>query len=214
MKICCACRDIIRIILLIMSFFAPAAPGQAMDSWTYRQEWDKLNNLNYSLARSPLPKRGLYDNLRLEVVCKDNHLQLVLDANSLLTSKGSKFDLEYQIDNNPSVTIPMHTYGNSKRRGYTDQQVERIVTEILAGKSIFIRIETLIRTVLSSLIPLTGAAKPIHQVLADCGVEIPDANKLPPDYGLVDFERDLKTLTPQQQREVLDKVKTIMTPFR
>lgn len=38
---------------------------QDLNAWTYRKVWDKLSNLNYSLARSPIPKRSGYDNLRL-----------------------------------------------------------------------------------------------------------------------------------------------------
>ena len=39
-----------------------------------------------------------YDNIMLEIVCKENKLQVVIDAENLITSQGSSFDLEYQID--------------------------------------------------------------------------------------------------------------------
>ncbi len=206
--------NIILVALISSSAQAITETKQQMKSWTYHQDWDKLTNLNYSLARSPLPKRGLYDNLRLDIVCKDNKLQFVLDANSLITSKGSIFDFEYQIDKNSPVTIAMRTYKDSKRRGYTDEQVERIVAEMLAGQSMFIRINTIIRTVLSGLIPLNDAAGPVQHVLADCGVVIPGMKEAQPDYNLADFEREFKTLTPQQQREVLDQIKTLLEGIR
>ena len=104
----------------------------------------------------------------------------------------------------------MRTYPDTKRRGYTDEQVERIVEDILSGQSIFIRIHTLIRTVLSGAIPLGDAAQPIYQVLADCGVILPGKADVQPTYRLEDFEKDLKKLAPEQQRQVLDKIKEIL----
>jgi hypothetical protein len=200
------------ILALIISSPATAFEEtvQEMNAWTYHKERDNLNNLNYSLARSPLPKRGSYDNLRLEIICKDNQLQFAVDANSLITSQGSAFDFEYQIDKNSPVGIKMKTYPDTKRRGYTDEQVERIAEDILSGQSIFIRIHTLIRTVLSGSITLNDAAQPIRQVLADCGVVLPDKAEELPTYGLDDFERDFKKLSPEQQRQVLDKIKEIL----
>jgi len=29
-----------------------------------------------------MPTRGLYDDIKLEIVCKDNNLQVVIDADS------------------------------------------------------------------------------------------------------------------------------------
>ena len=143
-------------------------------------------------------------------MCKDNKLQFAVDANSLITSQGRAFVFEYQIDKNSPVVIQMRTYPDTKRRGYTDEQVERIVEDILSGQSIFIRIHTLIRTVLSGAIPLHDAAQPIQQVLADCGVVLPGKSEAQPAYGLDDFERDFKKLSPEQQRQVLGKIKEIL----
>lgn len=186
-------------------------PGE-MSSWTYRQEWDKLNNTQYTLARSPLPQRGLYDRLRLDVVCQDNKLLFKLDANSLLASKDRAFEFEYQIDKRAPVTITMRGYSD-KRHGYTDENVEQIVKELLTGKTVFIRAYTMIRTVLTSLIPLEGAEQPINRVLADCGVVVQDeaggAN-----YSQDDFARDMQSLNPEQQRKVLDKIKAIIDELR
>lgn len=197
-------------LLISSSATVVAQTAQDLNAWTYQKEWDKLTNLNYSLARSPLPERGLYDNLRLEVICKDNRLEFVVDANSLITSQGRVFDFEYQIDKNQPVIIQMRTFADTKRRGYTDEQIERIVKDMLSGQSIFIRINTLIRTVLSGAIPLDGAAKPVHRVLADCGVRLPDHAIVDVSYSLADFERDFKQLTPEQQRHLLIRIKKIL----
>ena len=66
------------------SFLSPASADeetdQEMETWAYHKEWDKLNNLSFSLARSPMPKRGLYDDIRLEIICEDNNLQLVAET--------------------------------------------------------------------------------------------------------------------------------------
>jgi len=148
---------------------------QEVNSWTFHHEWDKLNNAKYTLARSPLPPRGLYDRLRMDIVCKENKLQFVLDANSLLASKDRDFEFEYKIDKRTPVTITMR--GNSDRRhGYTDENVDKIAQDMLNGQTIFIRAHTMIRTVLVSLISLEGAEQPIQQVLIDCGVTLPGKN--------------------------------------
>ena len=210
-------RTITRIILALLiaspaTVFAETL--QEMNAWTYRKVWDKLSNLNYSLARSPLPKRGLNDNLRLDIICKDKKLQFALDANNLITSQGRSFAFDYQVDKKDPVAISMKTYKDTKRRGYTNEHVERIAEDILSGQSIFIRVHTLLTTVLTSMIPMGDASQPIQQVLADCGVVLPGTKAVQQTYTLADFERDLKTLSSEQQGEVLDKIKIIMEEIR
>lgn len=204
------------IFFLLFSSLANALAEtvQDLNAWTYRKEWDKLSNLNYSLARSPMPKRSGYDNLRLELICKNDKLQFAVEAKSLITSQGKAFDVDYQIDKNAPVSLQMKTYSDSKRRGYTDEQVDRITADILSGQSAFIRIHTLISTVLSAAIPLNDAAQPIRQVLADCGVEPTNQGEVRPSYSLADFERDFKQLSPEQQRQALDKIREIMEEVR
>ncbi len=178
----------------------------ADNAWSYRQENDRLTNRSYSFALSPLLPRGLYDNIRLEVVCKDNTLQVVIDADSLIASQGSTFDFEYQIDKNPPVTLQMETFKDSKRRGYTEKQAKRIVDDLLAGQSIFIRVNTMIRTVLSAAMPLENAAEPVKHVVADCGLNASGE----PTYSLTEFEQELGKLPSEQQQQVLGKIKQII----
>ncbi len=210
-------RTSTRIILALL-IASPATifaeTRQETNTWAYHKGWDKSSNLNYSLARSPLPKRGFFDNLRLEFSCKENKLQFTLDANSLITSRGRSFAFDYQVDKKDLVAIPMKTFKDTKRRGYTDEHVERIAEDMMSGQSIFIRVHTLVTTILSSVIPMGDASQPIQQVLADCGVELPGTKAVQPTYTLADFERDLKTMLPEQQGEVLGKIKIIMEEFR
>jgi hypothetical protein len=204
----------ILVLLISSPANALAETAQDLNAWTYRKEWDKLSNLNYSLARSPMPKRSGYDNLRLELICKNNKLQFAVEAKSLITSQGKAFDFDYQIDKNDPVSIQMKTYSDSKRRGYTDEQVERITADILSGQLVFIRIHTLISTMLSAAIPLNDAAQPIRQVLGDCGVIPPGQGEVRPSYSLADFERDFKQLSSEQQQQALDKIQKIMEEAR
>ena len=211
------CQTLIRSILVILASSPAIVLAETvteLNAWTYHKEWDKLSNLNYSLARSPMPKRSGYDNLRLELICKNNRLQFAVDAKSLITSQGKAFDFDYQIDNKNLVPIQMKTYPDSKRRGYTGDQVERIAEDILSGQSVFIRVHTLISKVLSAAIPLNDAAQPIQQVLADCGTASTSKGEAVPAYSLADFERDFKRLSPEQQRQTLDKLKELMEGFR
>ncbi|ESS73094.1 hypothetical protein MGMO_36c00030 [Methyloglobulus morosus KoM1] len=182
---------------------------QEMETWTYHKEWDKLNNLDFSLVRSPMPKRGLYDDIRLEIICQDKKLQLVAKTSNLITSQGREFDFEYQLDKKPSVAIKMRTFKDSKRRAYTDEQIDRIVGEFLSGQSLFIRINTIISTVLSADIPLKDASGPIQQVLADCGI-VQGKTPTQQAYSLADFERDFAKLSQEQQGQILDKIEKIM----
>lgn len=204
---------IMGIFLMVSATNVVAETLREMNSWTYLQEWDKLSNDQYTLARSPLPQRGMYDRLRMDIVCKENKLQLVLDANSLLASKGRAFEFEYQIDKRTPVIITM--LGSSdKRHGYTDENVDKIVQDILNGQSMFIRANTMIRTVLSSLVPLEGAEKPIQQVLVDCGLTLPGKGSEQSAYSLADFEQDFKSLTSQQQGRLLEQIKVIFDDMR
>lgn len=201
-------------VLIVSPAFVFAETVQELNSWTYNKGWDKLSHLDYSFARSPIPKRGLYDNIRLEILCKDNQLQFSADANSLITSQGKAFEFEYKIDKNNPMAIQMRAYPDTKRRGFTDQKVQQIVEDFLSGQSVFIRIHTMIRTVLSAEIPLHDAGQPIQQVLADCGIVMPGDVKSKPSYSLSDFEREFKKLTPEQQRQALDKIKALMEGVR
>lgn len=186
----------------------------ADESWSYRQETDRLNNRTYSFALSPLPPRGLYDNIRLQVACKDNALQAVIEADSLIASQGSSFDVEYQIDKNSPVKLRMQTFKDSKRKGYTAESARRIVDDILSGQSIFIRVNTMIRKVLSAAMPLENAAEPIKRVAADCGLNLSGNITSAPGYSIDQFEQDFGKLAPDQQRQVLDKIKPILDAIR
>ncbi|MGR9051469.1 MAG: hypothetical protein ACU84J_02355 [Gammaproteobacteria bacterium] len=196
---------------------ASAEAGNELNTWVYLKDWDTSSNLGFSLARSPLPKRGLYDNIRLEILCRDNKLHFVVDANRLITSSGRAFDLEYQIDKGSPFVIRMTTYPDTKRRGFTDEKVKVIADAMLSGQSVFIRIPTLIKTVLSGMIPLHDAREPIQQVLSDCGVVSSSSSAKASNtsvYGLKDFERDFEQLAPIHRQQVMDKVKTIMDDYR
>ncbi|MGR9087008.1 MAG: hypothetical protein ACU841_08045 [Gammaproteobacteria bacterium] len=200
------------ILMLQVSLSAPvfAESAQDLNAWTYRKDWDRLSNADYSLVRSPMPNRALYDNLRLEIICKEKKLQLAVDSKKFITSQNKAFDFEYQIDQNKPVSIPMKTYPNSKLRGYTEEHSERIANDLLTGQSVFILVNTLINTVLSGSIPLSGAGMPIRQVLADCGLAPPDRKGAGADYSLADFESDFKRLSPEQQRHILDQIKQMV----
>lgn len=192
-------------LLLALLFFSPFTVVAA-ETWSYHQESDRLSNRSYSFAQSPLPPRGLYDNIRLEIICKDNTLQVVIDADSLIASQGSAFDFEYQIDKNPPVKLKMKTFKDSKRRGYTEEDAKRIIDDILTGQSIFIRVNTMIRKVLSAAIPLENEAEPIKQVVTDCGLALSGA----PAYSLSEFEQEFGKLPSEQQQQVLGKIKKII----
>jgi len=203
-----SCKTIQRFILALL-FFCPVNVF-ADDTWSYHQESDRQSNRTYSFALSPLPARGLYDNIRLEIVCKDNVLQAVIDADSLIASQGSAFDFEYQIDKKPAVTIQMKTAQDSKRRGYTEEHAKRIVDDLLTGQSIFIRINTMIREVLSAAMPLENAAEPIKHVAADCGLNLSGDAAKEQAYSLSEFEQAFGKLSPDRQQQVLDQIKQIM----
>jgi len=183
----------------------------AANAWNYVQESDRLNNRSYSIARSPLPRHDLYDNMRLEVVCKDNALQVTIETDSLIASQDSRFGVEYQIDQKPPVNIQMTTFKDSKRRGYTNENAQAIATQMLAGKAIFIRVNTLIREVLSGSIPLDDATKPLTQVLADCGIAASGNSVAEKAYSLEAFQQDFAKLNAEQQQQLLDKIRKLLT---
>jgi hypothetical protein len=194
---------------LALLFFCPFSVS-ADNTWSYHQESDRLTNRTYSFALSPLPPRGLYDNIRLQIVCKDNVLQVIIDADDLIASQNSDFDFEYQIDKNPAVTLQMKTFKDSKRKGYTEEYAKRIVDDILTGQSIFIRVNTMIREVLSAAMPLKNASEPIKHVVSDCGLSLSDSTAGEPAYSLSQFQQEFGRLPPEQQQQVLSKIKQII----
>ncbi len=204
-----AFNQAIQRLLLTLLILCPLSVS-ADNTWSYHQENDRLTNRSYSFALSPLPPRGLYDNIRLEVVCKDNTLHVAVDADSLIASQGSAFGFEYQIDKNPPVTLQMKTFKDTKRRGYTEDQAKRIVDDLLTGQSIFIRVNTMIRTVLSAAMPLENAADPVKHVVADCGLSLSGNATGEPVYSLSELEQDFAKLSPDQQQQVLGKIKRII----
>jgi hypothetical protein len=198
-------------LMALMAFSLKAA---AINTWTYHQETDRLTNQNYSFALSPLPQRNLYDELKLEISCNNQQLRVSVDADSLIASQGSLFDVSYQIDQNPPAPIQMKIFPDSKRKGYTQSEAQRMVESILAGKAaIFIRVTTITKDILSGAIPLEGAAQPIQKVLADCGITA-GQNTAPAadlaDYTLSAFEQDFARLSVGQQQQLLAAIKKLM----
>jgi len=103
---------------------------------------------------------------------------------------------------------------SDKRHGYTDENVDKIVQDMLNGQSIFIRAHTMIRKVLTSLVSLEGAEQPIQQVLLDCGVNLSAKDSEQSAYSLADFEHDYKSLSLDQQRQILEQIKAIFDDMR
>jgi hypothetical protein len=204
-------KSISRIILALL--IALPINVLAAGGWSYQQDRDRLTNQSYSYARSPLPSSAQYELIRLEVACKENKLQFVVDSNSLIASQGRSFDVEYQVDKKPPVTISMKTFADSKRRGYTEEHAREIIDDILSGQSIFIRVNTMIKQVLTAAITLEGAGQPIQQVFADCGIGVSDKTE-DGAYSWAEFEQDFKKLSSAQQQEVLGKIKKIMLEMR
>lgn len=197
--------------LVLVTILCCPFQGWAANTWSYHQENDRLNNQTYSVALSPMPRRDLYDELKLEIICRDKHLQVVINADSLIASQGSQFDVEYQIDKLPPMSIQMRTFPDSKRRGYTNDEARRLVDAMLTGRdSVFIRVKTMIRETLSGAIPLLDAVQALQQVLSDCGMAVPANTGSEPAYSLAGFERDFNQLTPAQQQQVLERIKKIL----
>jgi hypothetical protein len=205
-------KNILRIILALLIFY----PFNVLadEDWSYHQDRDRSTNAAYSFARSPMPRRDLYDNIRVEIVCKENKLQVVIDADSLITSQDKTFNLEYQLDKNPSVMVQMRTFKDSKRSAYSEEYAKRIADDILTGQAIFIRINTLIGGVLSASIPRANASTPIKRVFADCGIELSDNTVDETAYNLADFEQAFSKLSTEQQQQVLNKIQKIMVEIR
>jgi hypothetical protein len=209
MKHSCFFGDSTQTVVLALIISCPINTW-ADNTWSYQQESDRLSNRTYSFAQSPMPRRGMYDNMRLGISCKENKLQVVIDAENLIASQGSHFDLEYQIDQKTPVTVPMKTFQNSKRRGYSEEFAKHIAYDLLTGQTIFIRVKTMIKKVLSSSIPLDNAAEPIKHVLADCGFSSSDNVADEPAYSLAEFEQEFSKLSLEQKQQVLTKVEKIM----
>ncbi len=182
--------------------------------WSYHQQIDSLNNQTYSYAESPLPKPGLYDNIVLSIVCKDHRLQSLIETDELIASQGSNFGVEYQVDQHTPIALSMKTMSDSKRKGYTEKEATSMATALLTGQAVFIKVNTMIRTTLSSSISLDNAVTTIRQVMADCQTDKITINERDTSYQLNDFERDFKQLSDKQQQLILGKLKQLIQESR
>lgn len=194
------------ICLLLCSTWSTIA--FAANTWSYHQETDRQTNENFSYALSPVPAHNLYDDIKLTFSCRNQHLQVGLDADDLIASQGSTFDFEYQIDKNAPIKISMKTLPDSKRKAYTEQNAEQITKDLLSGESVFIRINTMIRKTLTAAIPLTDAAPSLKQVLADCNLSATKTHET--TYGLAEFTADLDKLSDKQQQLLFEEIKLMM----
>jgi hypothetical protein len=204
----------LTLTLWLIFFLIPVNVQAELNDWTYQQEKDRLTNLAYSFVRSPMPQRGLYDNIRLEIMCKQNKLQFVVDGNALIASQNRPFEMDYQIDRRSPVALKMNTFNDSKQRGYTDENVTSIITDMLSGQAIFVRITTMIKKVLTGSISLNGAEGPIKKVLSDCGISELSSQKAADDYSKAQFEEDFGKLTVEKQQQVLQRLKVIMQELK
>ncbi len=188
--------------------------AKADNVWSYHQEVDKLSNQSFSYAQSPLPMPGLYDYLKLKLVCKGNNLQATIEANNLITSQSSRFNIDYQIDKMPAMTIAMKTFPDSKRKGYTEEFAKQLAEDLLTGQTLLIHVNTIIRTVLSSSMPLTNADLTIKQVLADCNLSTDNGKAATSTYSLIEFEQSLRQLPLDKQQRVLAELKKVMADLK
>ena len=202
-------RNVFFTLTLLMALLS--ATHCYADNWHYQQQSDPLTNQNFSWAQSPRPDRNLYDNIKLQIVCKQQQLQAVVEAESLIESQNSPFVLDYQIDQGDPVKLTFTTFADSKRRGYTNEAAKRIADDLLAGKKVLIHIYTLIKKVLSAEMLLDDAQPAISKVFADCGLAGNTDGAVAMAYGLGQFEQDFAKLNPQQQQQVLAKIKKMMT---
>jgi hypothetical protein len=186
-----------------------ALQTSSADTWSYQQQSDPLTNQSYSYAQSPRPDRTLYDNIKLQIVCKQQQLQTVVEAESLIASQNSPFVLVYQIDQQAPVKITLTTFADSKRKGYNNADAKRLANQLRSGQKIFIRINTLINDELSSEMLLADATPAINKVLTDCGLSIHPTET--DAYSLAEFEQAFTKLTAEQQQQVLSKIKKIIT---
>lgn len=199
--------------LSLMALVQYGGNSLADNTWNYLHETDRLTNLSYSYALSPLPRRDLYDDIRLEVACKNKTLHVNVNTENLIASQGRKFDVSYQVDKSPLVSLQMKTFPDSKRKGYTDEQATSMIRDLLAGKeSVFLRITTITKKVLAGSISLAGAEQPIQRVLADCGVDLGVAETTGKTtnenaYDLAAFEKDFQQLSADKKKQLLKQIK-------
>lgn len=204
-------KKIHRTLFVSIIIFAGMPFKLSADSgWSYHQQVDSLNNQTYSYAQSPLPKPGLYDNIMLSIVCKDHKLQSVIETDELIASQGSRFNIEYQVDQQAPITLSLKTLADSKRKGYTENDANQMATALLSGQAVFIKVNTMIKTTLSSSITLDNARSAIDRVMADCNTDKKMVSNSENNYNLNDFEKAFKQLSANQQQQILSKLKQLM----
>jgi len=108
----------------------------------------------------------------------------------------------------------MKTFPDSKRKGFTEEFAKHMADDLLTGQAVFIRVNTMLRTVLTTSIPLNSVVEPVKRVFADCGLSSSSNNISEPSYSLSVFEQEFSKLSLELQQQILAKIKKIMLENR
>lgn len=181
--------------------------ASADNAWRFLQENDALNNRVISSAHAPRPQSGVYDNIKLTVVCSDNKLRVELSSDVLIASQGSLFDVEYQIDKTAPVKVRMRAFPDSKRKGYTEEFAKSILDGMLQGQTLLLKVNTMIGKVLSAGIALQDSSGALNQVINACADAAPQAASA---YSFENFQQEFTALSAERQQQALQKMRVLM----
>ncbi len=199
-------------LLLLHVSFAPAAVSA--ESWQYHQDLDRLSNEAYSSVTSPTLPRGLYDDLKVTIMCRQQSLQVIIDSDSFIASQDSQFEMEEQLDKQAPFTLIMRTFPYSKRKGVNTTEAKALLDGMLVSQDkLYIRVKTMLKDVLAATFPLNNAHQALEKIMSDCPTPS-SSGTTEATFSVHDFEHALKQLSPDQQQHVLNAIKTLLTTMK
>ncbi len=199
------------LLLLLVSL---ATTAVSAESWQYHQDVDRLSNEAYSSVTSPTLPRGLYDDLKITIMCRQQSLQVIIDSDSFIASQDRQFEMEYQLDKQAAVTLVMRTFPDSKRKGVNTTEAKALFDGMLISQDkLYIRVKTMLKEVLTATFPLNDAHQALEKILSDCRpTAVGDSTNTA--FSLRDFEHALKQLPIDQQQHLLNTIKNLLTTMK
>lgn len=183
-------------------------------NWIYKQDADKFTDSKYSYAAGFAFDYKYNNDFTVSFRCSNSQIRFEINADTLINSKNDEFSFSYRVDKRTPREIKMRTYTNDGQGGYTYSNIKGIANDILGGHNIFVRAITWNNEYLDAKISLSGSDNAIKKVFSDCNTSLNSSlNDTDPKYSLNDFNKAFKKLTPAQQKELLLKLKTIMSEF-
>lgn len=198
-------------ILFCLSLLLAGGRALALDTetpWRYGSSRDTLTDRQYSMTCSQPKNYNQNDRFSLCFTCRGNQVSLQVEADAVITNGNEPFSLFYRVDDKEPHQVPLTTFVNNDHAGFNFADAERVARDILGGREILVRFDTLENGFIETTVGLYLSDVNIRKVFADCGAALfaADAPKSK-EYTFEQFEAEFRKLSRKNQERLLNSVR-------